>query len=231
MKSGLHKWNMAFIAVIAFAVGAVLTNFLMRHSLVNPESQYFSKEEVSQVVQRQFAARFAAERSKWLGVETTQNPLDMWMLQEIISEIKPDVVVETGTGRGGSALAFATLLDALRHGQVHTVGVDEDVGRPRHSRIAYYTGSSTDAKIFGEIRSKVRESDRALVVLNSTNEPTQMLRELNLYAPLVSVGSYIVAHNVAVADFLKQNRNFEVDQSRERFGVTANPSGWLKRVR
>lgn len=239
---------MASIAVIAFAVGAVLTNFLMRHSLVNPppgghtaESQYFSEAEVSRAFQRQLAARQVVDGSKWMGFEATQNPLDLWILQEIITEIKPDVIIETGTGGGGSALAFATILAGFKHGQVHTVGIQQK-NPPQHSRIAYHTGSSTDAKVFDEIRSKVKDGDRTLVVLDSSHEHPQVLHELTMYAPLVSIGSYVVVHSTqlrpgtadpseAVDAFLKQNRNFEADKSRERFGATAYPNGWLKRVR
>jgi cephalosporin hydroxylase len=167
-------------------------------------------------------------------------------------------VIETGTRRGGSALAYASVLDQLHKGQLHkgkvlSIDAQSSPGRPAHERIAYVTGSSTDETVLAKVRSQIKPGDRVMVVLNSSHEQTHVAKELKLYAPMVAAGSYLVVHDTqlnghpldvsprlrvgvegpyeAVEDFLHANSNFIADKSRERFGVTDNPMGWLKRVR
>ena len=72
----------------------------------------------------------------WLGVPIVKCPLDLWIYQEIMCAVRPDVVVETGTYRGGSALFFASLFDLLGAGRVYTIDVAADPARPPHPRIA-----------------------------------------------------------------------------------------------
>src|SRR5262245_30996750 len=78
----------------------------------------------------------------WLGVTVWKCPLDLWVYQEIVHEIRPDLIVETGTAFGGSALYLASICDLIGHGHVVTIDIQETPNRPRHERITYLLGSS-----------------------------------------------------------------------------------------
>lgn len=76
----------------------------------------------------------------WMGIPTEKCPLDLWVYQEILHEVRPDVVIETGTRWGGSALFLASMMDLLNRGQVVTIDVNVPGDRPRHPRISYVLG-------------------------------------------------------------------------------------------
>src|SRR5438445_10263697 len=102
----------------------------------------------------------------WFGYETLKCPLDLWLYQELLVRTRPDVVVETGTWCGGSALYLAMMLDHIDHGRVITVDVATKPGRPEHPRISYLTGSSTDPAVVAEVQRLVGR-ERAMVILDS----------------------------------------------------------------
>jgi cephalosporin hydroxylase len=136
----------------------------------------------------------------WLGRPIIQLPEDMVRIQEVIFDVQPDVIVETGVAHGGSLIFYASLCKAMDRGRV--VGVDIEI-RP-HNRAAieahplfpYITlieGSSTDPATVEQVKAQIRPGERALVLLDSNHTKEHVLAELNLYAPLVAEGSYIVA--------------------------------------
>lgn len=79
----------------------------------------------------------------WFGIPTQKSPLDLWVYQEILWETRPDLIVESGTACGGSALFLATVLDRLGGGSICTIDIADVLGRPEHPRIRYILGSST----------------------------------------------------------------------------------------
>ncbi len=185
--------------------------------------------------------------TKFLGVEVWKYPTDLWSYQEIIFETRPDVLIETGTARGGSALYFARLFDLIGAGRVISVDVERWHSLPEHPRITYLTGSSVEAETVERVKGHIRTGERVMVVLDSDHSEAHVLRELEIYGQLVTPGCYMVAEdsNVngnpsfrghgpgpaeAVRAFLKSNAAFGVDRSRERFMLTTNPGGYLKRV-
>jgi cephalosporin hydroxylase len=185
--------------------------------------------------------------TSWLGVKTWKCPLDLWIYQEMLHEIRPDLIVETGTAFGGSALYLASLCGLLGRGHVVTVDVREEPGRPRHERITYLNGSSTSGPIVDQVRA-MAYLKRVLVILDSDHSKDHVLAELHAYAPLVTKGSYLVVEDTnlnghpilpafgpgpmeAVEEFLAESPEFEVDRTREKFLMTFNPGGFLKRVR
>lgn len=189
-------------------------------------------------------------QSRWLGTLIEKLPTDMQVYQEIISSIRPDVLIETGTLAGGSALFYASIMDLVGHGEVVTVDIRDDsfdVPRPVHDRITYITGSSVDPTVFERVmveRDTVTDANRdakTMVVLDSDHTAPHVLRELDLYAPLVSVGSYLVVEDTslfgemfsaaeAVEQWLPQHPEFVRDERCERFLITSNPGGWLRRI-
>ncbi len=185
--------------------------------------------------------------ARWLGAQALKNPLDLWVYQEIVFETRPELIVETGTYRGGSALYLASLCDLRGAGEVVSIDVEpirDDY--PGHPRITYLGGrSSTDPEVVEEVRRRV-DGRPVLVILDSDHSQAHVEAELRAYAPLVPVGCYVIVEDSnigrirkdlmpgpleAIETFLATNDGFEIDRSREKFLITFNPSGYLKRVR
>jgi len=187
--------------------------------------------------------------SRWMGIQTLQNPMDLWVIQEILYEVQPDVIIEAGTHKGGSALLWALLLDEIKPGgRVITIDIEDEVAEardhPRWQQVDFLLGSSTDPAIVEEVKRRV-SGKRTLVILDSLHTRDHVLGELRAYAPLVSSGSYVIVQDTgvwkpivgreggwasdAVEIFLRENAEFEVDASRERFLLTNCPRGFLRR--
>lgn len=186
--------------------------------------------------------------TRWLGVPTLKFPGDLWVYQELVHELAPDLIVETGTADGGSGLYLATLCQAKGRGEVITIDIEARPGRPRHDRLTYITGSSIDPAVLEALARRAGDAGTVLVVLDSDHRRDHVLAELRAYAPLVTPGSYLVVEDTnvnghpvyehhgpgpmeAVEDFLKETDRFAVDRTREKFLLTFNPGGWLKKVR
>jgi cephalosporin hydroxylase len=182
----------------------------------------------------------------WLGVPAQKCPLDLWIYQEILFELRPDLVIETGTAAGGSAFFFASMMDLLGHGKVMTIDIADLAGRPEHNRITYVSGSSVDENVLMLARASAAEADTVMVVLDSAHDAAHVLAELRSYCDLVSPGSYLIVEDTnvnghpvlpshgagpreAVQLFLSQRDNFVVDHGREKFLMTFNPGGYLRR--
>jgi cephalosporin hydroxylase len=182
----------------------------------------------------------------WLGRPIWQYPSDAWLIQEVVCRLKPDLIIETGTHRGGSALFLGNVLDALGHG--HVVSIDTAaLETPEHARITYFTGSSTDETILERVRDEVeRRGSNVFVILDSDHSRAHVAAELDVYAEMVQVGGYVHVQDgwavsdgrrvmygpaFAVKDFLSRCSDFVRDEDVERrFVVTAHPYGWLRRV-
>jgi cephalosporin hydroxylase len=182
----------------------------------------------------------------WLGVTVRKCAFDLWTYQEILVDTRPDLIVETGTYLGGSAFYLAGICDLLGHGKIVTVDISAPPGRPRHRRITYLQGSSTDPGIVVRVARRARTAKRVMVVLDSNHSRDHVLRELEAYGPLVTPGCYLVVEDTnvngnpvlpdhgpgpmeAVEEFLATTDAFEVDRSRENRLLTFNPGGYLKR--
>ena len=186
-------------------------------------------------------------QATWLGAQALKNPLDLWVYQEIMAETRPELVVETGTYRGGSALFLATMCDLLGVGEVVSIDVEpvrDDY--PEHPRITYLGGrSSTDPDVVDEVRERAAGRN-VLVILDSDHSQAHVEAELEVYAPLVPIGCYLIVEDSnigrirkdlmpgpleAIETFLARSDSFEIDRDREKFLITFNPSGYLRRVR
>jgi cephalosporin hydroxylase len=192
----------------------------------------------------------------WMGVLTKKCPLDLWIYQEIIFDLKPDVIIESGTSDGGSALFLASMCDLLGKGMVVTIDVmvlddrKEELGsryRPQHDRIVYLHGSSTSSAIVHEVEKHIKASDTVLVILDSHHVKEHVLKEIHLYHKFVTPGSYLIVEDTnlnghpvlpeygpgpmeALEQFLQENKEFEVDKEKQKFMLTFNPRGYLKKL-
>ncbi len=190
------------------------------------------------------------EKSFWMGVPAQKNPMDSWIYQEILHEVQPDVVIEIGSAAGGSTLYFAHLLDLIGHGKVMSVDIDRSRFDVSHERIEALTGRSDDPEILRRLAVDCA-AKRVVVVHDGDHTRDQVLIDLNNYAKFVSVGGYIIVEDGivdlfrptsklgqrkpgpmrATEEFVKANPNFQVDKARERYLLTYNPRGFLRRVR
>jgi cephalosporin hydroxylase len=184
----------------------------------------------------------------WRGKAIQKNPLDLWVYQEILTETNPDVLVEAGTYRGGSAYYFASLFDLAGKGRVITVDIERQPDLPEHPRITYVTGSSTAPEVVDRIRGMIQPGERVMVALDSDHHAEHVRKELDLYHSLVTAGCYLVVEDThfnghpilprhgpgpmeAAEAFLTGHPEFQVDRGREKFLFSFNYRGWLKRVR
>jgi cephalosporin hydroxylase len=181
----------------------------------------------------------------WLGTQTQKCPLDLWIYQEILHELRPAAIVETGTASGGSAQFMASVCDLLGKGEIVSIDI-EDRPRPSHPRVTYLTGSSTAPEIVDRAKAFVSGRSPVLVILDSDHSREHVAGELRCYAPLVTSGSYLIVEDTnvnghpvladfgpgpmeALHEFIAESDEFEVDPSREKFMLTFNPRGYLRK--
>jgi cephalosporin hydroxylase len=135
-------------------------------------------------------------------------PQDMIAMQELIWEIKPDLIIETGIAHGGSIIYYASLLELIgKDGLV--VGIDIDIRKhnrdliethPMMKRIKMIEGSSINPEIIKQVSEIVATKKRVMVCLDSNHTHTHVLEELKLYAPFVTLNSYCIAFDTIVED-------------------------------
>ena len=227
---------------------------------MSEEFKNTAKKFLSQSVDARYSFNF-----KWMGRPIIQYPQDIVAVQELIWDVKPDLIIETGVAYGGTAVFFASLLElnALSGGpkdaEVWCIEIDlrahnreAILAHPMYPRLRIFDGSSLDEKIALEVSQKALQCDRVMVILDSNHTHQHVLGELNLYASLVSVGSYCVVFDTviedlevvdrpwgkgnnpktAVAEFLKTNYDFVVDQAiDEKLLISVAPGGYLKRIK
>ena len=180
----------------------------------------------------------------YLGVPVSKCPLDLWVYQEIIFKLKPDVIIECGTWKGGSALFMAHLLDILNNGKVISIDLEDVQGKPQHKRIDYLLGSSTSEGVVAQVSRLIGSKERVMVVLDSDHHREHVLNELRIYSRFVTKGSYLIVEDTnlnghpvwpkfgpgpmeAVSQFLQENKDFIIDKMKEKFYMTFNPNGYL----
>lgn len=182
----------------------------------------------------------------WMGNPIAKCPLDMWIYQEIIYKTKPEVIIETGTFRGGTTAFFAAIFDLMKTGQVITIDIENNCSIS-HPRITKIIGSSVSGEVINQAREIVNNKT-AMVVLDSNHHKSHVLREMKLYSELVSIGNYLVVEDTninghpvlpewgegpmeAIEEFLHNRDDFEIDHTKEKFFLTCFPNGFLRRVK
>jgi cephalosporin hydroxylase len=182
----------------------------------------------------------------WLGTPMKRPPTDVLVYQELLTEVRPDWVVELHASDPGRARFLASICDLLDHGQVVAVGPHASV-LPDHPRIHRVTGDPNEVATVDEVHQLVDGSPaRALLLLSLAGKPA-LTRAFGNYEGLVPPGSYVVVEDTivnghpvwegmgpgpfeAAREILKGRPDFAPDPRRERFGLTFNPGGFLKRL-
>jgi cephalosporin hydroxylase len=192
------------------------------------------------------APRLTWKNTRWLSVNAYKSPLDLWIYQELIVALRPQLVIETGTAFGGSALFLATVCDAVGVGEILSIDIENREGRPAHDRITYLTASSTAPETMAVVAERAKDKAPILVILDSDHSYAHVLAELRQYADLVTPGSYLVVEDTnlnghpvlpnfgpgpmeAVQEFLQERAEFEPDAEQEKFLLSFNPGGYLRR--
>ena len=217
--------------------------------------QALSRIWVREISRHKYAYNFT-----WLGRPIIQMPQDLVAMQELIWRVRPDLIIETGIAHGGSLIFSASMLELIG-GDSLVLGVDIDIRahnraeiekHPMAKRIRMIQGSSVDSATAEQVRSFTRGRKRILVVLDSNHTHEHVLRELQLYSPLVTKDSYLVVFDTLIEDmpddlikdrpwrkgdnpktavweFLKSNRRFVIDKELEsKLLITVAPDGYLK---
>lgn len=189
------------------------------------------------------------DQMTWMGTRIWKNPLDIWVYQEILHEVKPDVLIEIGSRYGGSTRFFADMLTLMNHGRVVSIDLDRSEYDLEHPRVTALTGRSSDPEILDAVDAACR-GKRVMVIQDGDHRKHQVLEDLDLYARYVSVNSYFIIEDgivdlfdsgetlgfdqegplAAVEAFLCRHPEFAVDSKRERYLLTYNPKGFLKRI-
>lgn len=226
-----------------YKIGAYV-GFLQLYS--NPEQKQEIVDQFHKLYYNSHLQNKTWKDSYFLGTPIQKCPFDLFVYQEIINDIRPDIIVECGTASGGGALYLSSICDLINHGEVVTIDIVELENRPKHNRLTYLMGSSTSDEIFNKVKEMVKDKESVLVILDSDHSKDHVLKEMQMYNPLVTKGSYMIvedsnvnSHPVqpnhgpgpmeAIDAFMESNNDFEIDRSREKHYLTFNPRGYLKK--
>tara|TARA_A100001035_G_scaffold144871_1_gene113987 strand:- start:106 stop:861 length:756 start_codon:yes stop_codon:yes gene_type:complete len=200
----------------------------------------------------------------WMGIPIIKFPADMIIQQEIMWKLKPDLIIETGIAHGGSILFSAAML-AINGNGGEVVGIDNDIRahnkklitkHPMYKYITMYEGSSVDSLILNKVKKHTKNKKCIMVILDSNHTHKHVLEELEIYAPLVTQGSYCIlpdtfieffpkghySHNrpwdvgnnpyTAMKEFLGKNKNFRIDKDlSNKAMITETFDGYLKKIK
>jgi cephalosporin hydroxylase len=183
----------------------------------------------------------------WLGKPIWQPVLDVWTLQETIAEIKPELLIECGTYKGGSSWFFGDLFELMGKGRVITVDIFK-LHELSHPRVTYLIGDCASPEIVQQIRAeRDKVTGPVMVVLDSDHTAAHVKKELDAYHGFVTPGSFLHVQDgaidvmpnyrqarpgplVAIEGFLAEHSEFEADLERSnKFLFTHHPKGWLRR--
>ena len=160
----------------------------------------------------------------WLGRPIIQYPQDIIAMQEIIWEVKPDLIIETGIAHGGSLIFYASILELIGNGEV--LGIDIDIREhnrkeieehPMHKRITMLEGSSTSEELFKHVEKFCKSQKKILVCLDSNHTHDHVLKELEFYSQFVSINSYLVIFDTLIEDIPNEH------SKNRQWGVGNNP--------
>lgn len=224
------------------------------NSALAKASHSFLKETINS----QYSYNFS-----WFGRPIIQYPQDIMAMQEIIWEVQPDIIIETGIAHGGTVLFYASMLQLLG-GDRELVSIDIDIRKhnrdeiekhPLYRNVTMLEGSSVEQSMADTVFELAKGKKNPLVVLDSNHTHDHCLKEMELYAPLVRKGSYLIVMDTVVEDlpaevytdrpwgpgdnpktavheFLKTHDRFEIDKAIDnKLAVSVAPDGYLKCLR
>lgn len=198
------------------------------------------QKALAQIEEIVFSKRGPVKMGSWRGKRAIKYPTDLILYAEMIQELKPDFIIESGTRFGGSAAFLADICRLQDHGHVVTIEIEESFV-PEDLGDDYIT-SIIESSVSDEVKMALEQmfpsdNDQVMVILDSDHTPEHVAKELDIYSQYVSVGQYLIVEDlhqegaiVAVDEFLKNNKNFVRDKAIEKYGIHAARDGFLKRV-
>lgn len=180
--------------------------------------------------------------TKWRKVQVWKPATDLWIYQELIAEIKPDLIIETGTAFGGSALYMRDILDKeYPEGKIISIDISYEVldEKAKVPGIEFYLGGSTEKETLTHVKAHIAAYDckRVMVILDSDHSEAHVSKELDLYSPLVTVGSILVIEDTnnhlgaqaAAHNWGLRQKGFKKNLMCEKFMLTFNRDGYWER--
>jgi|WetSurMetagenome_2_1015567.scaffolds.fasta_scaffold194682_2 cephalosporin hydroxylase len=176
---------------------------------------------------------------RWMGCKVIKLPEDLILYQQILHQYRPEVLIETGTRYGGSALFFANMFDILGNGQVITVDIKDFPKKPIHPRITYLIGSSISEDVLNAIGVMV-QSKTCMVTLDSKHDPEYVSVEMEHYCKFVTPKQYMVVedaypkedfkvHGKTIQTFLDKHPEFKKKEVTDQLLMHVTRDGWLQR--
>jgi len=224
----------------------------------------YTAEEMKQLARLWTKAMWNAslwKQVRWLGVPVLQWPTDLMLMQELISELRPRFIIETGLYQGGTAVYYASLLHLLGiEGRVLSIDIHIQTearrnieGTAYRDRILLIEGDSKSVAVHQELQRQLAGETNVLVCLDSDHSYSHTLGELRTFSRYIPVGGYMVLSDTvcedladapngnpswkqdspmaALREFLKENPAFVSDPRFDKYLVSFSPGGFLKRVR
>lgn len=198
-----------------------------------------------------YSSRVWLMATTWMGVPVLKTPLDLWVYQEIIYCNKPDIIIETGTGFGGTTLFMDTICQMVGKGLVITIDKCMRMEMRENGRIVAITGDSVSDEVVNKVKAHIRPEHKVMVILDSDHKKNHVLKELEIYGQLVTPGCHLIVEDTnvnghpvepgwgegpmeALQEWVQKDpnaQNFERDTNAQKFGLTFNPNGYLLRVK
>tara|TARA_Y100001949_G_C15931542_1_gene305880 strand:+ start:189 stop:992 length:804 start_codon:yes stop_codon:yes gene_type:complete len=192
------------------------------------------------------------DNTYWMGIRSMKCPLDLWIYQEILIKTKPDIIIETGTNEGGTTLFLANICDIMDNGEIITIDISSPNEKPKHKRIHYIQGDATSKKTITKIQQLVDKLDnnsdtKIMVILDDEHSENHVFQEMEIYGKFVTPGNYLIVEDTSmgghpvwselkggpmesVERYMKIYNDFEIDSAQEKFLLTFNPKGYLKKI-
>jgi cephalosporin hydroxylase len=240
--------NDGAVSLLKASAGLVLQKSGLRgfDVITDPETENQVIKEFHKLYYYSTESSETWRNTQWRDTEILKCPTDLFVYQEIIYEVKPDVIIEAGTHKGGSALYLSDICDMLGNGEVLTIDIEDYPNRPKKDNITYLTGSSVNDEVVDEISGKIDDNDEVLVILDSDHSKEHVIKEMNVFGDFVTEGSYMIVEDTninghpvkpnhgpgpmeAVEEFMDRKSEFEIDKNKEKFYMTFNPDGFLKK--
>jgi len=187
-------------------------------------------------------------KTKYFGVPTQKNPLDAWRYQEIIFDLRPDVIIEIGNFSGGGLFFIAQICDLLDHGRVIGLDISHQSVPEKvrvHPRITLIEGDA--CQNLPTVRKLISINETVLIIEDSSHTFENTLNILRTYSIFIKPSFYFIVEDgichhgldigpepgpfEAIEQFIEENADFEIDRSNESFFITWNPKGFLRRIR
>jgi len=188
---------------------------------------------------------------KWMGIPTLKNPLDAWIYQELLFDVRPELIIEIGAFKGGSTLFLAQIQEMLqiKGAQIISIDISHQDFIAKHPSIYCITGNSGDMNVIARVQ-ELAKNKKTLIIHDGDHSSSAVFQDLINYHTLVTAGSYFIIEDgindlfrpgdrigrvedgplVAIDKFLSQYSHFKKDLSRERYGMTYNHNGYLQRI-